>query len=238
MRAPWVDPTIQYVTRYFSETTTTQVARPSRHYFQPIDVDDLRKLRGHSLATLMRARKMIPETPGIYIWRFWPTLADLEKDEFLRLWDRWRESQPQFEERVGNSRVEVRIRRTPFGAAGEGQDIFGFDFDNPKVARLRRAVESDADARQALAYTMECLLSAAPPLYVGKADNLQARLSNHFDGASSSLMQSLHHAGISNDDVYISYVSDPVSSAEESITTALEEIIQRITNPPLTKRYG
>lgn len=214
------------------------MVKPLRTY-QPIGLEDLRKIRGYPLSSLMRGRKKIPESPGLYIWRYWPSLADVDKTTFLKMWKRWRDTQPQFEEVLNSSRIAVTVRRTPFGVVSSQTDIFGFKEDSSKAKNLINAIESDAEVRQMLAYTLESLVSAIPPLYIGKADNLQSRLSDHFDEQSSTLMHSIRQSGIITEDVYISFIADPISSnVDESITTALEEIVQRMTNPPLTKRYG
>lgn len=102
-----------------------------------------------------------------------------------------------------------------------------------------KAIKDNNDTRQVLAYTLESLLASAPPLYVGKADNIRSRLSDHFDEQSSSLLSSIKAAGIDLDDVFVSFLSDPVSDAiSDQLTTAFEEVVQRIANPPLTKRFG
>ena len=204
-----------------------------------MSLDDLRKIRGYSLSTLMRGRQKIPESPGVYIWRYWPLFANLEQQAFLDAIAKWTATQPQFEEIINNSRLSVSIRRTPFGSAVDKNVLFGFKETNPKASALMNAIEESEDTRQVLAYTLESLLASAPPLYVGKADNLRLRLSNHFDGQSSSLLASIKDAGINVEDVFISFLTDPVSDVlPDQITTAIEEIVQRISNPPLTKRYG
>lgn len=214
------------------------MSKPERAY-KAIDIDDLRKVRGHPLSHLMRGREKIPSVAGLYIWRYWPSLANVDKETFFKMWERWKNTQPQFEEEVNNSRIKVSVRRTPFGISNKQTDIFGFDRESTKAANLARAIDSDAGTRQMLAYTMESLVSAIPPLYIGKADNLRARLSDHFNEQSSSVIQSIRDSGISHDDIYISFIIDPVTQATGSaVTTALEEIIQRMTNPPLTKRFG
>ena len=151
----------------------------------------------------------------------------------------WRDTQPQFEENLNNSRMSVTVRRTPFGSVGSQTDIFGFKEESIKARNLIKAIDKDSSVRQLLAYTLESLVSAMPPLYIGKADNLQARLCSHFEEESSSLLKSIRDSKIHFNDVFISFILDPVSEIyDDSITTALEEIIQRMTNPPLTKRYG
>lgn len=128
--------------------------------------------------------------------------------------------------------------RTPFGRGDPGT-FFGLEVDNAKIERLLRLFKADADTRQLVAYTMECLIASSPPLYIGKAHCLRERLSDHFQRRSSDLLNMIDEAKIGFDDVYVSYFLDPVKPGEaESVATALEEILQRITNPPFTKRYG
>lgn len=207
--------------------------------YSALSLVDLRKVRGYSFSKLSRGRSKLPQTPGIYIWRYWPSLADLDEDSFIQMIRNWRETHPQFEEVVQNSRMTIRVKRTPFGSSATDGDFLGFKESSEKAKALWKAISSDMETRQTLAYTLESLLASMPPLYIGKADNLQVRLCNHFDEQSSSLLKTVRSAKIDLNDVYISFIEDPISGClNDSISTALEEIIQRTTNPPLTKRYG
>jgi hypothetical protein len=210
---------------------------PLRRY-AAFTADDLRRLRGYALSTLMRGRRKIPELSGVYVWRYWPTLTSLDKESFLCLLERWTATQPQFYETLSNRRVSVSITRTPFGFASDDA-LLGLASSSGKMSALLSALDGSAEVRQALAYTLESLFSAAPPLYIGKANNLQSRLSDHFDERSSTVLGSIRSAGIGFDDIYISFVEDSVStSLPEQITTTLEELMQRVSNPPFTKRFG
>lgn len=212
--------------------------KPDREY-RALDAAEIRRMRGYCLPNLMRAPSKIPAKPGVYIWRYWPSLKDLTKDEFIQMFQEWQERQPQFFETVANSRISVSVIRTPFGGGGASDTLLGFNPNSEKAKALLAQLSNDESARQLLAYTLECIFSAAPPLYIGKADDLRARLTSHFEMHSSKLLTMIEEARIPSSDVYISYFLDPsVSSDTQSITTTLEEIVQRIANPPFTKRYG
>lgn len=214
------------------------MTRPPRE-FEPLDVEEIRRLRGYPLEHLMRAPGRIPSKSGVYIWRYWPTLRDLSEDGFNQMLAEWQKNQPQFEETVANNRIRVSVVRTPFGGGKPGQSILGFDASNEKAKGLLAQFTNNLGGRQILAYTLECIFSATPPLYIGKAEDLRARLTDHFERRSSHVLKDIDNSKIPYSDIYISYFLDPSeSSADQPITTALEEIIQRITNPPFTNRYG
>ncbi len=137
---------------------------------------------------MRRGLDKIPDKAGIYIWRYWPSLVDIEVSKFMETLKRWKETQPQFEESVKNSRITVSVKRTPFGVSGDKINMFGLGMSHGKAKSLEEAIGNDSDIRQLLAYTLETLLSSTPPLYIGKADNLRSRLNDHFEGRSSSLI--------------------------------------------------
>ncbi len=213
------------------------MARRNRTY-APLDFERLRGIRGYPLTSLMRAPTKIPTDAGVYIWRYWPSLRSLEEAKFVEMCTDWQQRQPRFKEEVRNSRVEITTVRTPFGR-GESGTFLGIELGNPKVRALLTLFKGDSDTRQLVAYTMECLIAASPPLYIGKANCLRKRLEDHFKKRSSDVLDMIDEAGIARDDVYVSYFLDPAQSSDgESVATGLEEILQRLTNPPFTKRYG
>lgn len=205
--------------------------------FLPLSVEQLRHLRGHRLVAMMRATDKIPETSGVYIWRYWPSLHGLKSEDFIAMLQTWESSQPQFSESLGNSRTVVSITRFPFGVL-QSNTFLGMSLENEKVKNFLEALKGSEKTRELLAHTLECVISTAPPLYVGKADNLRKRLKDHFAGRSDVLGM-IESANLCKDDVFISYIADPVSEiTESSITTMLEEVVQRLGNPPFTKRIG
>lgn len=214
------------------------MTKPVRE-FRALDAEEIRRIRGHCLTNLMRATSKIPTKAGVYIWRYWPSLKELSEDEFVQMLGDWQDRQPVFSETLANSRIRVSVARTPFGAGGQKPSFLGFDANSEKAKSLLAQFSKNSASRELLAYTLECIFSAAPPLYIGKAEDLRARLTSHFEMRSSNLLNMIDQAQIPRSDVYVSYFLDPSGSLEgQSITTALEEIIQRITNPPFTKRYG
>ena len=129
-------------------------AVPTRKY-AAVSTDELRKLRGHALSSLMRGWRKIPNTPGIYVWRYWPTLSGIDKDTFLSMWRRWKDSQPQFEELLSNRRMTVSVTRTPFSFTTQ-ESILGFALDADKAKNLLAAIEAVARLAPKLA-AMESL---------------------------------------------------------------------------------
>jgi hypothetical protein len=75
------------------------------------------------------------------------------------------------------------------------------------------------------------------PFYVGKADNLNNRLRQHFERINSDLLNQLEIRKINFSDVLIKF--EIVNEClETNINSVFEEIAQRIIKPALTKRPG
>jgi hypothetical protein len=204
----------------------------------PLNPSVLKELRGHRLANLMRAWSKIPEDPGVYIWRYWPSLKSLDTGDFATMLQDWQGRQPAFTEFLTASRLTAEITRSPFGVSHTANTMLGIDMGGAKGRRFLEAMETSPEQREVLFNLLETIISAMPPIYIGKADNLRSRLSDHFLGKGSTLLSMIDEKELSHDDVYVSYLIDPISTSDVSITTFLEEIAQRLTNPPLTKRYG
>ncbi|KUJ82964.1 hypothetical protein AWR36_010500 [Microbulbifer flavimaris] len=204
--------------------------------YSALKVEQLRLLRGHNYIALTRGFKKIPTCSGIYIWRYWPTVRGLEFDSLINLFKRIQCEFPQHVEKLKSTRIQATIVRTPF--AGEDDErIFGKIRDHNKILTLLNTLEKSKENRIALATLIECLLGQAPPVYIGKANNLQKRLLQHFEG-KTDFSGRLAKTSIPLEDIYISYIKDEISLSDESITTTMEEILQKITNPPLVSRYG
>lgn len=199
-----------------------------------LSLDVLRKSRGERLRTLKLNPARIPEYSGIYIWRYWPTFPDATLGGVLAALERWRSASPGFEEVVRNSRIRVKVLRAPLGVDEPGGETL-LGMEAGKSEDLRACLEASEANRKAFLQAAECLIALAPPLYVGKADNLRARLTQHF--AEGPVVQELEKAGLSDKDVYVSFVRDP-SATDFGLNVILEEVLQRLTNPPLVKRYG
>ncbi len=204
--------------------------------FKALDLDYLSKLKGYKYRQLIRASDQIPSYSGIYIWRYWPELKSLKVDEFFKYIDELNENFPIYEETLENSRASIKVYKKAFGIQKSGK-IFGISEDNKKIKALIEQVKADEDSRKKLADVIQCLIATAPPIYIGKADNIKKRLQDHFN-KDTGFSKRLEHSSIPKGDIYISFIKDPNETINPSFTTGIEEILQRITNPPLTKRYG
>jgi len=79
------------------------------------------------------------------------------------------------------------------------------------------------------------------PFYVGKADNLQARIKDHSTG-NSRILSHIRAQEINNEEVWVGFyelnhLSD-LDNTSENINDVFEEIFQRIVKPGLTQRPG
>lgn len=207
--------------------------------FPALSHEQLRQLRGYSLPSLMKAPGKIPTKPGVYVWRYWPSLKTLDKGDFATVLSTWTARQPAFTDFLNGPRTTAEIVRRPFGFNDSDSNPMGIDLNSAKGQRFMKAMTESPEARQTLFGLLECIISAIPPLYIGKADNLQARLDSHFQARGSRVLEMINSQKIPHDEIYISYFIDSIStSPDSSITTVLEEIAQRLTNPPFTKRIG
>lgn len=207
--------------------------------FSAISVEDMRKIRGYRYTVLSRAVKKIPALSGIYIWRYWPSLPSLDRKSMVDVLHDLQNNFPRSYECVNNSRINVTVEKTPFGNINDNRDLFGFSRSSNKEKTMLKILDRDDDTKLAFAHTLEILIALSPPLYIGKAANLQLRLEQHFD-YKTNLLNDINKSGIQLKDVYISFIvdEDAKSEEDEDLSVCIEEILQRITNPPLTKRYG
>lgn len=200
-----------------------------------LGINDVRSIRGHSYSVLRRSVNKIPTFSGVYIWRYWPDIPSLESEGLIDFLSKLQKNFPQQLEELKNSRVDVTIKRTPFGTGEDGR-FLGIS-NEKKINNILGLLNEDSNKRQAFAHTLEVLISSFPPIYIGKADNLRSRLSDHFEGKSDVLPR-IQSAEIPVNDIYISFIKDELTVEDKEITTSLEEILQRLTNPAYTKRYG
>lgn len=204
--------------------------------FKEITLDSLRDMRGHQYRNLVRGKDRLPTNPGVYIWRYWPSPNSLNKEGLIKFINELNASFPIYEEILKNNRATVTMQRTAFGERG-GEGLLGINKANKKIQNLLNYMETDQVSREKLASILETMISTAPPLYIGKADNIKTRLIQHFN-LETDFSVRLKESLIPIKDIYVSFLIDEVSEEDKIITTGIEEILQRITNPPLTKRYG
>lgn len=204
-----------------------------------ISIEEIRKIRGHKLTVLMRSVKKIPYSSGVYVWRYWPSTSSLDKKSVIGTLHDLQKTFPRNIERISNSRVSVTVEKTPFGREYNERGMFGYSKNSNKEKVIYKMLDQDEEARLVFANTLEMLVASSPPVYIGKANNLQLRLDQHFN-RKTNVLQEIEDAGISLSDIYISFIIDETNALEKNkeLSPCIEEILQRITNPPLTKRYG
>ena len=201
--------------------------------FTMLDSGRMAELRGTSLKVMLKAPERIPEACGIYIWRYWPTFDELPETGIRDALRAWQEAQPTIDEVIRSSRTEVTLSRRPLGSPTHG--LFGLGPEKEQL--LLDTLESSHVARDALLAMLQCVVALAPPLYVGKADNLRTRLRQHLD-PRSGIRESLRESNIPERDVYVSMIAEGFQSTADGVNVIIEEIVQRLTNPPLTRRFG
>lgn len=203
--------------------------------FDSIDVDYIKKIKGHKYRSLIRSPDNIPQYGGIYVWRYWPDIKSLDKEGLIEFINRLNSNFPVYKESLKSSRVTIDLFRTPFGSPSD-KKIFGIDLNNKKIETIFNLLD-EKEGCIVLVDIINYLLSISPPIYVGKADNFNLRLKQHFE-LNTEFSRQLAKTDISKGDIYISFLKDNSGLNNKYFTLGIEEILQRVTNPPLTKRYG
>lgn len=192
-------------------------------------------MRGYSLTRLMGTTNNIPSCSGVYIWRYWPAYEDSNFNSLLDFCNKIRSEFPLLEENLSNSRVDVKIKKSFFGEIDT--DLWSsFGLSASKVSKMESMIDGGLINLSAFQSFFDVLMLTLPPLYIGKADNIQTRLKVHFD-RKSDVLPRIDSVGIKQKDVYISFIKD-VAESSEGANSIIENILQHISRPPLTKRYG
>ena len=178
----------------------------------------------------------IPNYSGVYIWRYWPKPDSYTKEGILNFFTKLCAEYPIFEENLNNQRIEVRVKKTHFGF--NKNSIFeSLGLSQTKKNTFLKLLENNPADLKSFADLIDLLIFSLPPLYIGKADNIQVRLTQHFD-RKTPVLSRIDLAKIKHSDIYISFIKDSISGASSEATTLMENVLQNITRPPLTKRHG
>ena len=198
--------------------------------YPAIKVETIRNFRGICLTVLRKAPHKIPTYSGVYVWRYWPSFNNLTKKDIIQKVEEIKNKFPILTERLKNNRLDITVDRKPF--TKESFLVPGAS-KNDEILKLL----DDEDFRLNFANTMEIVMFNAPPLYIGKAKNLRSRLEDHFD-EKTPVINLIRKSKIPEHEIFISFIKDTISYENNDVTSTIEEILQRLTNPPLTKRYG
>ena len=187
-----------------------------------------------SLEFFMQFHNEIPGKSGIYSWVFWPFKeSHIKENNFnnlVRKIEYFSAININYSESTSTGyKFEVSVKEQGFG-----NNFLGLSDKKKLILKsyLERCEENRRDFLEFLK-----LVAISRPLYVGKADNLNQRLRQHFDGNNSDILSFLREQKINFSDVLICFeILD--KQFEESINSVYEEITQRIIKPGLTKRPG
>lgn len=110
-----------------------------------------------------------------------------------------------------------------------------FSTDSSKFSELT-TISGSEELRRIFSENLISLCQKSTLLYVGKADNIRDRLSDHLNGRNSTLLKDLEASGIEEDMIRISIEYDKVKY--DGMNQILEELIQRIAEPGFVRRKG
>jgi hypothetical protein len=188
----------------------------------------------NSLEFYIQFHTDIPHKSGIYSWFFWPFKIDHIKDEnfelFINKIKYFSSVNLNFsEESTTGYKFSVQVKERWFdnnmlGLSSKKEEIL--------ISHLSKSAENRSNFLNYLQ-----LIIFSKPFYVGKADNLNLRLRQHFEGNNSEILRYLVERKICFKDVLICYEIFDVKY-DVNINSVFEEITQRIVKPGLTKRPG
>jgi len=151
-----------------------------------------------------------------------------DPDEILKSLSKYHKSQIISKDHLESARFVIDVR-----TAKSTDQTFGLSAQ--KWESVKRML-SEASSRSEFCdiFKMACFLR---PFYIGKANDLRIRLCDHFERRNSSLLSDLDGLQVPREAIWIG-----TKAVDESLelrdVPVLEEIMQRICNPPLVKRFG
>jgi predicted GIY-YIG superfamily endonuclease len=188
------------------------------------------------LEFLMQYPNDIPTSPGNYYWVYCPWNSfDVTFEELVCKLESFSNIELSFPEEFNSQRTRIAVNQITFK-----------DYDKntllnigTKVPILLSYLESSQDNR---VYFINFLRSLCflKPFYIGKADDLQKRLKQHFSGAGSSpIMKRVRENEISFDEIFVGYQDLDMKEGENlKMLNIYEQITQILLRPSLTKKYG
>ncbi len=172
----------------------------------------------------------IPVSYGIYQWVYWPefdekTITPGQLENLLKSYS----SQSFYveEEFFGPFKFQAKIWEQGFR---DNNNMFGLNDNSHKELadyfQIRTNIEFFSDFFKEICFVR--------PFYIGKADNLRSRLSQHFAGKKSIIIPQIVAKGISEKDIWVGYKEINRPAPGSKINTIFEEIYSRRVKPGLT----
>lgn len=204
--------------------------------YEALTLTDIRKYRGIQLRTLSVTEDFIPTYSGVYIWRYWPQPKSYSKEGVSEYLSKICQEYPIIEEVFKKNNSTLVYSRTPLGNNYK-EPLQSLGLSAAKIKKFNEVLDLGDNEIKFLANTLEMMVYNLPPLYIGKASNLQQRLSQHLND-KTKLYSKIKGANMDPGDVYVSFVKDDMSNLNGNMADLLEIILQKTTNPIFTERQG
>ncbi|RMD84514.1 MAG: GIY-YIG nuclease family protein [Candidatus Dadabacteria bacterium] len=176
----------------------------------------------------------IPRLPGVYLWRRSLELGLETVRDFERC-SEWLQGV------VANPQLRVTQRRITPHLLLEGLSIGGGEL-TPDKARLLEQLVRGPRSRRFVCSAVVSLESFLPPLYVGRADDLRARVRDHLDGQTGLVDYLRSVLELDWEDVSLWFLAVRASARREergrAIIELLEYVAQKVLAPFAVERCG
>ncbi|TKT93344.1 hypothetical protein [Dyadobacter frigoris] len=171
----------------------------------------------------------IPSDYGIYQWVYWPAFdADrIATNDLINTLKEYSSRNFYIEEEIkGKYKFHAKIWEQGFR---DNANMFGLS--DKKHSELEAYLRSRTNIQAFYEFFKE--ICFVRPFYLGKANNLRSRLSQHFSGKSNVIAE-IVKSSVPDQHVWVGYRKLPFSPAESSINNIYEEIYSRRVKPGLT----
>ena len=185
-------------------------------------------------------QNVIPTSGGVYKWVYWPNLENIveDTDNYWNSLCAYSSKKLVEESSFNDFKFKVTVAESSNMACNSNYDV-PFGLSDSKGSVLKYYLQEKENRRELNRYLKPIVFSK--PFYVGKADNLYARIKDHISG-NSKLLHYIRDQGINFEDIWIGYyVLNGINNQEKNINNindVFEEMLQRIVKPGLTKRPG
>lgn len=193
----------------------------------------------YTLKYVQIEQNVIPSTGGVYKWVYWPNLENYVENgnDYWDLLCVYSSKKLTEESSFNDFKFDITVVESSYNACNSNYDV-PFGLSDAKGHVLKDFLQEKENRCELNRYLKPIVFSK--PFYVGKADNLYARIKDHYSG-NSKLLPYIRDQGINFEDIWIGYyVLNGVDNTKNTsnINDVFEEVLQRIVKPGLTKRPG
>jgi hypothetical protein len=173
----------------------------------------------------------VPTENGIYQWVYYPQFDEqtIQPVDLIDLLKTYSKCNFYIEEELkGLYKFQAKIWEQGYK---DNDNIFGLS------NKMKKELESFLNVRNNIGFfsTIFQEVCFARPFYLGKANDLKQRLSNHFNGAAGSpIVPAINAKGIPEKDIWVGYKIITPYAVSDNINKIFEEIYSRKVKPGLT----